>query len=609
MSLSTAFNRAKREIGIKNCIILDGNTGDVYLNEKEKIVTLKQYLVEILKNMGYENIVYWDRIDGADGDLDSLKIVDDVEISGDDYSLDDDAIKPQTQSGTGQYKEPKEIFSIVLKNMIDAGQKTVFILNWADYLFTSQHDNDYEENITRLSKAIRDRKVDPFTESKHINESTLIVITNSIARLPVSLYQRNPEVSIVTLPKPDRLERERILLKIEPAFDVRLKPGETLITSDKKTEYIDILDDFTNREIIQMAKLSRKEQKLTFDKLFLLFKYGEKDNPWEKLDYTAVKKIKEELSARVVGQEDAIKKIEKVVVKAYMGVTGMHKTSSRSMPKGVLFFVGPTGVGKTELSKALAKFLFGDEQACIRFDMSEYAQENSDQKLIGAPPGYVGYEEGGQLTNAIKAKPFSVILFDEIEKAAKPNPRILDIFLQILEDGRLTDSKGETVYFSESVIIFTSNLGAATVNPSCTKEQAAEQFLNTVKDYFNSEIQRPEILGRIGYSNIVPFNFIHDHEFKIKIAHSKLVPVKRAVYEKYRLDLEFKDESAFIDYILGGSDAAKGGRDILNQINDVLLDDLAMFLFKNREDLSSYRGAKITAQIKNKGLEFDFESI
>jgi energy-coupling factor transporter ATP-binding protein EcfA2 len=608
MSLATAFNRARREIGIKNCVIFDGNTGDVYLNEKEKILTLKQYLVEILKNMGYENIVYWDRIDGADGDLDSLKIVDDVEVSGDDYSLDDDAIKPQTQSGTGQYKEPKEIFSIVLKNMVDTRQKTVFILNWADYLFTSQHDSDYEENITRLSKAIRDRKVNPFTESKHINESTLIIITNSIAMLPVSLYQGNPEASIVTLPKPDRLERERMLLKIEPAFDVRLKPGETLITSDKKTEYIDILDDFTNREIIQMAKLSTKEQKLTFDKLFLLFKYGEKDNPWEKLDYTAVKKIKEELSARVVGQEDAIKKIEKVVVKAYMGVTGMHKISSRSMPKGVLFFVGPTGVGKTELSKALAKFLFGDEQACIRFDMSEYAQENSDQKLIGAPPGYVGYEEGGQLTNAIKAKPFSVILFDEIEKAAKPNPRILDIFLQILEDGRLTDSKGETVYFSESVIIFTSNLGAATVSSTCTKEQAAEQFLTTVKDYFNIEIQRPEILGRIGYSNIVPFNFIHDHEFKRKIAHSKLVPVKKAIYEKYRLDLEFKDESAFIDYILGSSDAAKGGRDILNQINDVLLDDLAMFLFKNREDLSGYRGAKITAKIKNKKLEFDFES-
>jgi energy-coupling factor transporter ATP-binding protein EcfA2 len=610
MSLATTFNRIQREIGIKRCVILDGNTGDVYLNEKDKIVTLKQYLIELLKGMGYENVIYWDRVDGADGDVQSLTVVENIDVPGDAYSLDDEEPAPprKPQTGTGQFREPKEIFSIVLKNMIDPKRRTVFILNWTDYLFTSQQGAEYEENITRLSKAVRDKRVDPFTGGKDINESTLIILTNSLSHLPVSLYQGNPEAGIVSVPKPDRIEREKMLSKIEASFDVRLKPGETLMTSEKKNEYIDILDDFTNREIIQMARLSRKEQKLTFDKLFLLFKYGEKDNPWEKLDYAAVKKIKETLSERVVGQAEAIQKIEKVVVKAYMGVTGMHKTSSRSMPKGVLFFVGPTGVGKTELSKALARFLFGDEQACIRFDMSEYAQENSDQKLIGAPPGYVGFEAGGQLTNAVKAKPFSVILFDEIEKAAKPNPRILDIFLQILEDGRLTDSKGETVYFSESVIIFTSNLGAAAVSPSGTKEQVAQQFLDTVKDYFNKEIQRPEILGRIGYSNIVPFNFIHDNEFKRKIAKSKLVPVIKAVYEKYRIDLEFENEAEFIDYILNASDVAKGGRDILNQINDVLLDDLAMFLFENKEDLASYRGAKIAAKIKNGKLEFDFEN-
>ena len=357
-----------------------------------------------------------------------------------------------------------------MKNLLNKNKKVAFILNWADFMFSgTQLPPDEREQLTILGKAIREKM--PDYNSTDVNESTVILITNKLAMFPISFYQGNPEVSTLTLPKPDREEREAMVRKIAISFNVVTDKGKDLMECEKINEYIDMLNDFTNREIIQLARLSRKEDKMTFDKLFLLFKYGEKDNPWEKLPYVEVKNIKEKLGERVIGQDEAIEKIEKVVVKAYMGMTGLHKTSSRSMPKGVLFFVGPTGVGKTELSKALAKFLFGDEDACIRFDMSEYAQENADQKLIGAPPGYVGYEEGGQLTNAIKEKPFSVILFDEIEKAAKPNPRILDIFLQILEDGRLTDSKGETVYFSESVIIFTSNLGASEVkadseNPS-----------------------------------------------------------------------------------------------------------------------------------------------
>lgn len=611
MALTTAFNRLKREIGIKRCVIIDGNVGDVYLNEKKQIVDLKTYLMDMLKNMEYDDVLYWDRVEGLDGDISRLSLIDDVEVEGEAYSFDDDEEQqPQDEqkTGSGQFKEPSEIFNIVFKNLKKPNRKTAFVLNWADYLFTAggQLPPDERELLTLLGKAVKDKKVEYL--SAEVNESTVVLITSKLAMFPISFYQANPEVACVTLSRPDRIERERMLEKIESGFDIKLKPGESLMTCDKKNEYVDMLDDFTNREIIQMARLSRKEGKMPFEQLYLLFKYGEKDNPWEKLDYNAVKNIKKILSERVVGQEEAIEKVEKVVVKAYMGLTGIHKSSSRSAPKGVLFFVGPTGVGKTELSKALAKFLFGDEQACIRFDMSEYAQENSDQKLIGAPPGYVGYEEGGQLTNAVKEKPFSIILFDEIEKAAKPNPRILDIFLQILEDGRLTDSKGETVYFSESVIIFTSNLGASEVSSNGSNEDVAQEFIKIVKNYFDNEIKRPEILGRIGYSNIVPFNFIKDREFSVKIARSKLRPVQRAILEKYRIDLEFEDELKFIDYILGGADSSKGGRDILNAINDKLLDELAMFMFENKADLSSFKGAKIVVKTIKNRLDFSFEN-
>lgn len=610
MALNTTFKRLKREIGIKKCVIIDGNVGDVYLNEKKQIVDLKQHLMDMLKSMNYDDVLYWDRVDGVDGDVSRLTIIDNVELEGEDYSLNDEKNNntEKENMGSGLFKTPAEIFNIIFKNLKNPNRKIAFILNWADYIFATggQLPPEERELLTILGKAIKDKKVEYL--NPEVDESSIILITSKVAMFPISFYQSNPEVSCLTLSKPDREEREKMLEKIESGFELKLKTGENLLTCDKKNEYVDMMDDFTNREIIQMARLSRKEGKMPFEQLYLLFKYGEKDNPWEKIDYKAVKDIKKILGERVIGQEEAIAKIEKVVVKAYMGLTGIHKSSSRSAPKGVLFFVGPTGVGKTELSKTLAKFLFGDEQACIRFDMSEYAQENSDQKLIGAPPGYVGYEEGGQLTNAVREKPFSIILFDEIEKAAKPNPRILDIFLQILEDGRLTDSKGETVYFNESVIIFTSNLGASEVSSSGSNEDIAENFINIVKDYFDNEIKRPEILGRIGYSNIVPFNFIKDKEFSIKIAKSKLRPVQKAISEKYRIELEFDDELKFINYILGGADSSKGGRDILNAINDKLLDELAMFMFENKQDLNLYKGVKILVKTGKDSLEFSFES-
>lgn len=604
MSLQNSFNKIKRSAGIKKCVMIDGNVGDVYLNEKNKIVTLREYLEAMLKDMNYQNIVYWDRVEGATGAIDKLTLTDEVEVEGDEYDIGEDEEMSIVQQGL--FKLPAEIFNIVYKNVIDKKQKVAFIINWSEYLFSVNGLSDDErQNITLLGKALKDRKVDYLNTD--CNESVVIIILNKASGLPLSFYQGNPEVEIVTLQKPDREERKQMIQKIEDSFEVRLKSGTSSLLDIENIDCIDMLEDFTNREIIQLSRMSRKEDKMTFDKLFYLFKYGEKENPWEKLEQSRVKNIKKELSDRVIGQEEAIKKIEKTVIKAYMGLTGLHKTSSRSMPKGVFFFVGPTGVGKTELSKALAKFLFGDEQACIRFDMSEYAQENSDQKLIGAAPGYVGYEEGGQLTNAIKEHPFSVVLFDEIEKAAKPNPRILDIFLQILEDGRLTDSKGETVYFSDTIIVFTSNLGANKVQASSDKEGVANEFIKIVKDYFENELNRPELLGRIGYNNIVPFNFIQDRESQVKICKNKLKPVIRGIEEKYKLELEFEKELDAIDYILKAVDLSKGGRDILNAINDRLLDPLSMFLFDNKDDLRSLKGSRIITKVTNDGFNFDFD--
>jgi len=597
MSVENAMNKIKREMGVKKCIIIEGNVSDAFLRGKA-LLSLKDYLIKEAEELKFSDIIYWDRITGIEGNRDNIRLVDEIKDNeGTEYDIDD-ADMPET-SVKGKCKEPNEIFNVVLKNLKNKKMQTLFILDWAEYLFGSnQLDNSEREGITALGKAIRD------SIPGHRDEcgSTAIIIANKASSLPLSFYNGNPEVSVVTIGKPDRIERLEVLKKISTGFNI--KGVSDISDSERTTEFIDMMSDFTTREMIQMAILSRKEERMSFDKLFYLFKYGEKENPWEKLDSKSVKKIKEILSQRVIGQDEAITKVEEVVVKAFMGLTGVHKTSSRTMPKGVLFFVGPTGVGKTELSKAIAKFLFGDEDACVRFDMSEYAQENSDQKLIGAPPGYVGYEEGGRLTNVIREKPFSVVLFDEIEKAAKPNPRILDIFLQILEDGRLTDSRGETTYFSDTIIIFTSNLGASEVENSKDNKKVAEEFITIVKKYFDNELKRPELLGRIGYNSIVPFNFINDIDFALKIAKSKIKPIRDSIREKYKIEIELENEAEFLEYVLKGADTTKGGRDILNALNDRLLSPLSKFLFDNYDDLGLFKNSLLLISIKDNKPSF-----
>jgi ATP-dependent Clp protease ATP-binding subunit ClpB len=192
------------------------------------------------------------------------------------------------------------------------------------------------------------------------------------------------------------------------------------------------------------------------------------------------------LGARVIGQEEAIGAISNAVRRARAGLQDPNR------PMGSFLFLGPTGVGKTELTKALAEFLFDDEQAMVRMDMSEYMEKHAVSRLIGAPPGYVGYEEGGALTEAVRRRPFQVILFDEIEKA---HPDVFNVLLQVLDDGRLTDGQGRTVDFKNTLIIMTSNLGSdylANQPDGEDSSQVREQVMDVVRGAF-----RPEFLNRL----------------------------------------------------------------------------------------------------------------
>jgi len=332
-----------------------------------------------------------------------------------------------------------------------------------------------------------------------------------------------------------------------------------------------------------------------------IYKYGDKVSPWEELNYEKMLSIKSELSKRVIGQDDAIEKVTRVIYKAFTGLTGITYSAIRSKPKGTLFFVGPTGTGKTELAKAITKFLFNDEANLIRFDMSEYGQDNADQKLIGAPPGYVGFEGGGQLTNAVKEKPFSVVLFDEIEKAS---PKIFDKFLQILEDGRLTDNTGQTISFSETFIIFTSNIGAADVSPNQSKDEIFKDFIKKVHNHFTNELNRPELLGRFG-NNIVPFNFIKDVSMKAAIIKQKIRPLQMAIYEKYKVELHIDlSNPTILSILLKDADERRGGRDVVNSLESNLVDPLSEFIFENLPSMKP--GSKIRTIDTTNKLGFQF---
>ena len=215
--------------------------------------------------------------------------------------------------------------------------------------------------------------------------------------------------------------------------------------------------------------------------------------------------------------------------------------------------------------------------------MSEYNHEHSDQRLVGAPPGYVGYEAGGQLTNAVKEKPFCVLLFDEIEKA---HGKILDKFLQILEDGRLTDGKGETVSFAETIIIFTSNIGASSANADDDVKAVKKHFTDEVTNHFVNVLQRPELMNRIGSDNIVVFNFIDNPDVLTKIAKSKFVPIANFVNERYKATLVFEDEDSAFAAIAKKAGKQNGGRGLLNEIEKRVVNPLSEFIFENSERIT-----------------------
>ncbi len=652
----------KSFLGIKSGVILEGNTLDEFLYESEGKnvfhsldMLLHEYAMEI-----ESEIIYYNPLHGfyCYADDDEMQILEPYLLEY-EYKCtlniapgNHNAYMPIQKKRTSNEKEKcadssteneddslKQVYmsEIVLKAMLNEeirtdkvnGEKTstatypskIIVLNFASRLEQCNLDKPAEtEMFMNLHYAINNSRT-----TRGGKKNMIIMIVDKYNDVPAWLYHNNPNMRTFYIESPDRKTRRLYMpIAVDPTEYERYRElGKT--DSEISENFVAETGDLLCTEIKQVIALASNEDIGVdeMDKAIKMYKYGLKESPWEELEENIVERMNENLQKRVKGQDLALGKVKQVIIRAVKGLSGLQHSNAGNKPRGVLFFAGPTGVGKTETAKTIAETIFGDEDACIRFDMSEYRLEHSDQKLFGAPPGYVGYDGGGQLTNAVKNHPFSVLLFDEIEKA---HPSIMDKFLQILEDGRMTDNQGNTVYFSESIIIFTSNIGMTeavsdeygklvydergNVKRKATikidkpfeddsdefKEETVRVITNGVKDYFVN-IGRPELLNRLGENNIVVFNFI-DKNAATLICEHQVTNIVKTIEQKLNIQV---DTSGIIEYLKAQAVAQRenGGRGIGNMLEEKLLNPISEFICEYTGTLS-----KIACVEKDKRIIF-----
>ena len=462
--------------------------------------------------------------------------------------------------------------------------------------------------------------------------NTLILLASDLRRVPAWFYTNNPFVALVQVSRPNQEERLQFILRFgQQGFYggnrinvQRLAPQQPSDLELAAEEFAALTEGFQTMDLEAIRHTSWRERiplspKAVF-RLIDFYKFGQRDEPFEQISADKIAHARQELSQSVIGQPRAVEAVTTLLTSAKVGISLNNVSGRSNKPKGIFFFVGPTGVGKTELAKTLTRLIFGDEQAFARYDMSEYKEEHAAEKLAGAPPGFVGYEEGGQLTNRILERPYSILLFDEIEKA---HPKVLDKFLQILEDGRLTDGKGQTVYFNQTVIIFTSNIGASDLSDPQTGAiirtgimteaqrqgvgafsyaQVEAHFRSEVHWHFTSRIGRAELLNRLGDS-IVVFDLLRP-EFIWQIGEKFLKQLAESAWDKYRFLLLFQTSvlEVLSVHMQEADNLLFGGRRIKTLLETLVERPLNRWIFENYPDLSILAGRRLIVGLGQNSL-------
>jgi energy-coupling factor transporter ATP-binding protein EcfA2 len=579
----------ERFLPLKSQFVLTGNVRDQQIAQiAPGVVTaqpLPQLLAATFRKAGYAHTFLYEPIVGFSC----------ISLPGDDIaSAEAILVQLGLTINNGHAPGGIDTLSAALEQVVARQNEPIaLVIDFAARLISRPTDLTAGEQqlFTRalmLSHKARSRPAGP-DRKPYFN--SVVWITEREGDLPDWLLVGNPRIRHIPISRPDGGARGALASALLRPLASAANADQTLIQKSVDA-FVDGTEGMLLLDMNAIALLAKVEG-VALDKIadaVRRYKVGVTEDPWLKIDRDKIRNAETFVRHRVKGQADAVTHMLDIVKRAMTGV-GSSKRGGR--PRGVAFLAGPTGVGKTELAKTMTSLLFGDESAYIRFDMSEFSAEHSDQRLIGAPPGYVGYDAGGELTNAIRERPFSVVLFDEIEKA---HPRVLDKFLQILDDGVLTSGRGDRVYFSEALIIFTSNLGIykATDGGERVPNVSSSEPYSIVKERVESEIDRhfklvlnrPEILNRIG-ENIIVFDFIRE-DVATQIFEQMVASIE-ADLQSQGLAISICDTAKDSLRSLCLNDLSNGGRGIRNQVEAHLVNPLSRALF----DLDVKAGARL----------------